>query len=233
MDKEKYFNFPIMLIREAFSDMHQVCDNIIDYAVYRHAQKLEGSADKQIKDSAKYFGITLGNNSKTIRNGSRLLNSTPDKAVMTGLSKKAVFDFYENNKSDFEKGVLLANLAIKSILGNKSFCRITNEFLLCRMAGYGKKDEMTSLPPELEKYQKRYHIDKLKSELQSTYGLKIYARYTKGFFVSFSLSEEELIRQVEMKRKRYFDKEAKGKVSKAVTKVLAELYPNEQKNEQK
>lgn len=149
---------------------------------------------------------------------------------MTGISKELLFEFYINDKSFSEIAVLLSFLAIKSILGKKSYCRITNEFLLCRMAGYTSKIEMDELPENLKKYQKRWHIDTLKMELRKSFGLKIYARYTRGLFVSFELSDEQLIKEVEIKRKKYIEKAQRDEQSKAVKKVLMELYPLTEKD---
>jgi hypothetical protein len=63
-------------------------------------------------------------------------------------------------------------------------------------------------------------------ELQKSYGLKIYARYTRGFFVSFSLTLEELIKEVEMKRKKYYEIHMRNQQSAAVLKVLSQIYPH-------
>jgi hypothetical protein len=149
------------------------------------------------------------------------------KPVMTGISENMLSDYMENEKTGSEIASLLAFLAIKSILGKKSFCRITSEFLLCRMAGYDSKNEMIEIPEVLKKYQIRWHMDSLKQSLKNNYGLRIYGRYTRGFFVSFKLSEEQLIRQVETKRKKYLEKTQKDEQIKAVKKVLTELYGNQ------
>jgi hypothetical protein len=230
MSDERYFNFPIWFLRGSFTDMYKVCDDIMDYAIYKHSQKLNGN--QRIKDSSDYFGITLGNIERTATNGEKLDRMTPDKAVMTGMNKDLTFDFYKNSKTEFEKAVLLAYLAIKSILGQKSYCRITGDFLLCRMAGYGKKDE-AEIPEELEKYKKRWHIDRLKIDLKKNYGLKIYGRSCRGFFVSFKLSQEQLIKEVELRRKKFTEKAEKEELNRIRLKVLRELYPdNKGYNEQ-
>lgn len=223
MDKV-FFNFPISLLRPAFINMKKVCNDIIDYAIYKQSETLQGNPAKRIKDSSEYFGITLGNITKSLENGKMLFQTTPDKTAMTGISKGLLFEYYQNDKSDFEITLFLSFLAIKSILGKKSYCRITTDYLICRMAGYTSKSEITELPANLKIYLTRRKMDSLKMELKNSFGLKIYGRYTRGFFVSFELPIEQLIKEVEMKRKSYIEKTQRGEQSKAVKKVLTELY---------
>jgi hypothetical protein len=225
MKNGTYLNFPIWLLRNAYSDIHKVCDNIIDYAVVKLANTLDGDIEHRLSSSAKYFGIKLGNNKRSQENGNRLISNTSAKSVITGISQEMLFDYFKNEKTEKEISLLLAHLAIKSILGKKSYCRINTDFLLCRMAGCGKKDELTELPPQLKKYYSRYHMDCLKSDLKQYFNLKIYGRYTRGIFVSFALTEEDLIRAVEMKRRKFITKEQRETTKKIVGKVLAELYP--------
>jgi hypothetical protein len=226
MDKV-FFNFPISLLKPAFMDMSKVCDNIMDYAIFKHAETLEGDVLKRMKDSASYFKINLlGNITQSYENGQALFNNTPDKTAMTGIGKELLWDYYKNEKTYSEIAVLLAFLAIKSILGRRSYCKLNSEFLLCRMTGFTSKDEMKELPEGLKKYQYRYHMDCLKFELKKSFGLQIYARYTRGFFVSFELPLEQLIREAETKRKKYIIKTQGDEQSNAVKKVLAELYSN-------
>jgi hypothetical protein len=225
MDKV-FFNFPVSLLRPAFSNMRKVCNDIIDYAIFKHAETLEGNPAKRTKDSAKFFSVTLGNISQSYENGKTLFNDTPIKTAMTGISSTLLFDFYQNEKTDFEISLLLAFLAIKSILGKRSYCKLNSEFLLSRMAGLTSKNEIKDFPEPLKKFQSRYHLDCLKYELKKSFGLQIYARYTRGFFVSFELPLEQLIREVEIKRKKYIAKTQGDEQSKAVKKILTELYSN-------
>jgi len=218
---DKYFNFPIQLMRIA-PNVRQLCDDIIDYCVYAQSLSLNGS--NAMRDAAKHFNISLGSISRSERDGRELYNSISLPAPMTGISKDLLFNFYQEHKTDHEIAVLMAFLAIKSILGKKSYCRITNEYLLCRMAGCGSIKEMTELPEYLKRYTARRTMNGLKNDLQRHYGLRLYARYTRGFFVSFTLSLEELITEVEKKRKKYQEHHMKGQVSAAVTKVLNDLY---------
>jgi len=234
MSNEKFFNFPIQLLQDA-PDMSKVGNNILDYAMYAHAQMLAGSIDVRMKAAVKFFGFESTSPDVIAEwtvNGQHLHNSLPEKCPMTGINKDLLFSFYKGDQSLTEIAVLVAHLAIKSILGKKSFCRITSDFLLCRMAGYPSIKEMNGrpnylnhgLPDYLKPYATRRRMDNIKSELQRSYGVKVYGRYTRGIFVTEKLSLEELIKEVETKRKKYWQAKQKNDLSTAVTKVLKELY---------
>lgn len=222
---DRFFNFPVQLMQSA-PNMRVFGDNVMDYCIYKHSLTLEGAAEKKMKDAAKYFGITLGNISRSLRDGRELYDNMPTRPAMTGINKDLLFEFYKEDKTDLEIASLMAFLAIKSILGKKSYTRITNEYLLCRMAGYDSKNECNELPEYLTPWCKRRGLSRIKLELQKSYGLKIYARYTRGFFVSFSLTLEELIKEVEMKRKKYYEIHMRNQQSAAVLKVLSQIYPH-------
>lgn len=223
MSREIFLNFPIQLLQGA-PDMRKVGNDIMDYAIYKHAQTLNGSIYERMKAAAEYFKINLGSITGAANNGEQLHDSIPARSPMTGINKKLMFDFYEGNQTDFEIAVLMAHLAIKSIMGSKSYSRVTNEHLVSRMAGYASVKDMTGLPEYLKPYTTRRRMNNIKSELQKSYNLKIYGRYTQGFFVSEKLSLEELIKEVEMKRKKWYQQQHKAELSRAVSKVLNELY---------
>ncbi len=192
---------------------------------------LSGTFEEQVKSAEHYFGITFKEPKSSIESGERLHQKIPPRSPMTGINKDLLFSFYKGDQSLSEIAVLVAHLAIKSILGKKSFCRITSDFLLCRMAGYPSLQEIKrqkyrdhGLPEYLKPYTTRRRMDGIKAELRKSYGLEIYGRYTRGFFVSEKLSLEELIKEVEMKRKKYWQANQKNELSTAVTKVLKELY---------
>lgn len=204
--------------------MRRMCNDIMDYATYKHARGLSGTMTDRMKSAAKYFGITLGNIHGSLENGRELYENINPRSPMTGINSGLLFDFYQGNQPINEIVALLAHLAIKSILGQKGFCRVTNDYLLCRMAGYPGMSDMKALPDYLSPYATRRRMDNIKSELQKSYGLQIYARYTRGFFVSDTLGLEDLIKAVETKRKKWQLAQQKAEVSNAVAKVLNELY---------
>lgn len=82
-----------------------------------------------------------------------------------------IFDFYKNHKTEFEIVVFLAFAAIRSILQKQPYTKITNEYLIGRMSGNSGKGEPVN--PLLVKYTSRYRLDKIKNELQLSWGLTL------------------------------------------------------------
>ena len=90
------------------------------------------------------------------------------------------------------------------------------------MFGYTNKDELLQNTPvltarniskevrairkkeieELEKYQKRYHIDKILTDLELQWGLKRYADHIRGMYISYSLSLETMAKICEQSKKK-------------------------------
>lgn len=204
---QKYFNFPIVLL-EGFLIRDKKClNNIFDYAIYAYCIN---NFEDDIKQATDFFGVNIGNESKTIRNGKALFESIPKNSPKVGINKDIFFDYYKNEKTEFQKVTLLAFLAIKSVLQNKSYCKLDNNYLFARMDGKShsiKNDGELSM--ELLKYKNEYRSVKIKNELILGWGLIHYAYHTRGFYVSFKMQLEELIYQVEKKKKSNQLKEKK------------------------
>ncbi len=204
-NKKKYFNFPIVLLEGFLIDHKKCLNNIFDYAMYAYCEKYDTD---DIKRAARFFGVTLGNGFKTYRNGNELFDSIPEGLPKVGISTDIFFDYYKNEKSEFQKLTLLGFLAIKSILQDKSYCRVTNNYLFARMDGKSHSiKDVSELSPELAKYKNEYQAVKIKNELILGWGLKHYG--TRGFYVSFKMQLVELIFQVEKNKKSNKQKEQK------------------------
>lgn len=205
--KKKYFNFPIVLLKGFLIDHNKCLNNILDYAMYDYCVKYDTD---DVKRAARFFGVSLGNEFRTYRNGNELFDSVPEGLPKVGISKEIFFDYYKNEKSEFQKVTLLAFLAIKSVLQNKSYCKLDNNYLFARMDGKSHSIKNDSeLSKELLKFKNEYQSVKIKNEIKLNWGLVHYAYYTRGFYVSFKMSLEDLIFQVEKKKKSNQLKEQK------------------------
>lgn len=220
----KYFNFPVQLLTDFMINSNKALNDICDYAIYAHSLKLsEGSQIDRIKSSAKYFNVSLGNHKHTNENGRLLHNSLPDNSPMVGLNLNVFWDYYKSEKTEFEKICLLGFLALKSIVQKKPFCKVTNSYFLSRIAGTAKAVEVIALPESIRKYAIDYQIRKIKTELRNNWGLVTYARYTRGFYVSFSMNLETLVFQAEKKRKATKEKQYRKQQSEALKSALQKL----------
>lgn len=226
---EKYFNFPVMLLSGFMDDSRGTLSNILDYSLFAwgivHYEF--GDLEERMKSAAKNFHVSLGNLEASFENGSNLYEDLPLSSPKVGLSISLFWDYYGNDKSDFEKACLLAFLAIKSILHKKPYCKVTNNYLLSRMDGKAKSVESTdNLHPAIRRYSNEYQLKKIKTELIQNWNLKHYSRYTRGFYVSLTMPLEELVFQVESKRKGRLKKKLADDQKVALNKALKRLENN-------
>jgi len=230
MKDSKYFNFPIQLIQGLFENKIKTLNDIMNYAIYAYTLKLN-EVDKMVKLNCalNYYGVEFHGTTdkkKRLVKGEELYKSlqSPPKV---GLSLPVFWDFYDNEKNDFDLACLAAFLAIKSILGTKSYCKITNTFLWSRMSGRAKAiDNYWMLNESVIKYANEYQTVKIKRALRDSWGLVNYGHYTRGFYVSFTLSLDALVFEVEKRRKTTKDKIYKQAEKEAISKALERLRNN-------
>lgn len=95
-------------------DSKKVLNDISNYAVYENSLKLEHGTDLQkIKDSASFYNMTLGSVKNTLDNGKTLYNSIPTNSPKVGLNLSIFWDFYSNEKTEFDK-ICLRCVTIKA-----------------------------------------------------------------------------------------------------------------------
>lgn len=226
-EEHRYFNFPIQLLENFMVDSTDCLKNIRDYSIYKWILDVDtrGNIEQMSERAVEYFGFDLEDFNE--ENGEKLYYNLSQKSPHTGINVLVFKNFYGKKKSDFEKIVLLAFLGLKSIIGNKSYAKITNDFLLGRMDGKTHKIvQLDNLSIAVRKYATPYYLKKIKEELQTEWNIKYYGRHTRGFFVSFSLSKKELIFEVEKNRKKNKLKQIKKEEEKALKLVLQNLSHN-------
>ena len=227
---QTYLNFPIIFLQEAFRDIKKVMNDIMAYAGYVHTLKLEYGEDEDLmKAAGHYFGITYGNAYDRYRHGETLFNSIDERTPMAGINKDVLFDFYKNRKTFDEIAVLLAFLAIKSIIGKKPYIKLTNDFLIARMAGCSSiSDIPVPLPEPLFSYQSRRKLDTIKFKLQTEWNVNYYSYYTRGFYVSIDnkFPLDRLVLEAEKRKKISKQKQLKQKKEDARKQALRKLRNN-------
>ena len=226
MNNEKYFNFPIqLLVGFMINDNINTLNNISYYSIYENSLKLEyGTELQKIKDSADYFVINLGNAEIALKTGKMLYNSIPRNSPKVGLNTIIFWDFYKNDKTEFDKICLLAFLSIKSIIGSKPYHKATNTYLWSRMDGKTKTIvEVSELSTEVRKFANRYQTTKIINELVTNWHLIYYSFHLRGFVVSFKLSLDNLVFIVEKNKKSNKEQEQKNLIKEARIKALERL----------
>jgi hypothetical protein len=220
---EKYFNFPVQLLSNFVMDHQKCLQNVLYYSLYKQGLKLTGNQNQRIKASAEYFGVSLGNQSEANERGSQLVQDCSSNSPMTGISSTVFWNYCGHEKTEWDKAILLAFLAMKSIIGDKQFIKMDNKFWLSRMAGEKYSLPLDYLPPEIYKYANEYQTKKLKSELSENWGLVTYSRYTRGFYISFKMTLKALILEAETRRKSNRVLKAKMEREEALKEVLEEI----------
>ena len=233
MSDTKYFNGPIQIINGIFEDKEKVLCDFLYYALYAHSLKLEdeiynNSEFNRFMSAAKWYGVNLNANDKInkekCKRGKELFDSIPANSPKVGLNISIFWDYFKNEKSDFDIACLVAFLAIKSILGTKPYCKTNNAFLWARMSGNSKAMiEYTELSGRVRHYANEYQTVKIKNALRESWGLVTYSRYTRGFYVSFSLDLKVLIMEAEKKRKSTKENQYKQHEKEILKAVLQSL----------
>lgn len=220
----RYFNFPVQLLKNFLADTKGCLSDISNYAIYENSLKLTNDTFMERLDaSANYFEINFGDLNLAGERGKKLYNSIDVKSPKVGLNLAIYWDFYKNEKTEFEKVSLLAFLALKSIVQKKPYCKVVNVFWLSRMSGNVKSSPFDELPETIRKYANEYQTKKLKRELMHNWGLVSYSRYTRGFYVSFSMNLDNLVFQAEKRRSSNKEKTRKLLEQEAVNKALIKL----------
>jgi hypothetical protein len=221
MSEVKYFNFPVQLLDRFLINSHKRLEDITDYAIYEKSLKVEkGTVKDRIKESASFYNMTLGSIEKTLNNGQELYNSIPTNSPKVGLSLSIFWEYYKKDKTEFDKVCLLAFLALKSILGNKAYCKTTVKFWLSRMDGKCKQvNEYWELSPEIEKFSNEYQTKKIKTALRNGWELITYSRFCRGFYISFKISLGQLILEAEKRRISTKEKQYKAHEQETLKQV--------------
>ncbi len=218
----KYLNFPIALLRIDPLDIRGRMDAVMDYCLYERSLQFKGTEKEKIELARKDLGIKYGNLRNSYQRGAMLYDAIFPNSPKTSVTKDMIFDFYKNSKSEFEIACFLAFAAVKSILQRQPYTKITNEYLIGRMAGNSKAGE--EINDFVFKYSNRYQLDRIKNELRLNWGLKLYSGKMRGYYVSFGLPLEQLIMHAELKRKKYREAKLKEQTNEVRQRVLNSIY---------
>lgn len=218
---ERYLNFPVQLLAGLMTDKNKALENIFHYALYTYSLKLnEGSESQRKKATIKYFNVTDYSPTK----GKAISETVPGKGPVTGFSLNVFWDYYNQEKTPFECAVFLAYCALKSIVGEQSFVKIDNLYLLSRMDGKAKSvEDYDQLSKEVFYYATPYKIRRLKDALVDNWGLKTYGRHTRGFYVSFKMELDALVFEAEKRREKAKRAYLKQKEKEAYLKALEKI----------
>lgn len=163
--------------------------------------------------------------------------SIPEKEPFPMVNKKLLFDFRDNEKSEFDLMQLACYISIQSILGQKSYCPTNKDMIICRAFGYSSikhlPKEMTPAIKELFcKYMNRYHKDKIIQQLELNWNVLTYCPGMRGFYIGINgkITLDQLVLIAETKKKKNQINELKIKKNEAKEKALQQLNKRQQLN---
>jgi hypothetical protein len=228
-NEASYINFPIVLMQNAYKDFSSFMMNALLYASYYHCKTSMSFGEDVDKfgDSLRYFGYQ--NKSSLEINffkAEQLYDDIPIVVPMTGVSIQVFKDFCFQPKTKEQIAVFLAFIGLKSIIGRKAYCKITNQYFLARMGGFACiKDVPSPLPPSLQDWNTRRKLERIKAELERSWNVNIYGYKMRGFYISIDnkYSRPKLIEVAESKRKSFSTKMLKKLNNEIRLEVLSRI----------
>jgi hypothetical protein len=219
---EKYMSVPIVLLRDIYKNKESMVSEMFTYGIYDRALKLypqiESIETYAIEEAMEYLGLNVNNLESRLERG-RSTYEKYSKQPTASIKKNLLFDIRDDKKNEFELMVVSAFIGLRSMIGKKAYLKATDDYLICRMFGYDTKEEYLNARPTKQekdlriKYSKRYQLDKIKKTLQNEWNLVYYSQHTRGFYVSFKLSFEELVNFALDKKELYKQKEIERKAT--------------------
>lgn len=224
VSKTRYFSVPIRLLRGLISGekpIREFTSDVVNYSLYYHAKHSlygdegEGggynSMETQIKAASDFLHVKIGNIDAVIRKGEQLYNQSK-KENYCGINTDIIWDYKNNNKTEYQIALLCAFCATRSIIGKGEYKKTNIKMIVARMFGYNNYPELVSDTPnitaknvskrilelrrkeiaEREKYLKRYQYDKILFDLEDKWGLKRYSDHIRGVFISYNLDYNAL-----------------------------------------
>lgn len=228
MADQIYYQFPVELMKEVFNgskNRQEFLNEVLYYSIFSFSEELKNKNEYEENDiqrfntAAKLLKVSLGNVEKSYDIGEMAYYTHSVNKCLVNLNKDIFWQFYKEEKSDFDWRCLVAFLAIKSIIGRKRYTKTNNTFLLSRMAGFSATNEDHGIKLT------RYQLDKIKTELQLNWHIVYHGRNTRGFFVGIDIdiSLEDLMLDSESKKKSNREKELREQKRIAYEKTMKKL----------
>jgi len=180
---------------------------------------------------AMYILDVPGNTGTILNKGRKILSTVPDHEPWPMVNKDLVFEFRNNTKSEFDTAQLAAYMAIRSIIGKRSYCKTNKQLILARMFGYStykrlfEANHSPVIKSVIEKYSNRYWMDKVLKALELNWNIIIDGKGMRGLYVGTKkkIDMESLIRAKETRKHKNKIEALKQRKEQARAKVLQQL----------
>lgn len=162
---------------------------------------------RQVK-SVLDISFNIASICKTYKDYNQAYNGFKNQPLVS-IKKDMMFDYYQNNKTDYEKALFAMYAGIRSIIGNKDFAETTGSMIKCRMFGAKNSTELESILKDkkvfaaYKQYTTDYHYKKMLKELVARGFLMSEIGYNRRTFVSCKLDmkglEDAIVEHIEQK----------------------------------
>ena len=194
----------------------------------------EAKVHYQMHEALKSLGIK-GNINSNFERAKEIEKKVQKNEPMPMISKSHLFNYRDNEKSEFDLAQFSAYIAIRSILGVKPYCKTNKKHIVSRMFGYASHkhlpNKMNKVNKDLlNKYSNRYHIDKVLQALELNWNVITYSRNMRGLYVAIGnkITIENLVMTAETNKRKTQIKELKNKKQAAYELALQQLNKGQQ-----
>lgn len=203
--ENKYLNFPVPLLAGFMNDTANVVLDILLYSFYSHTLKNACT----FNETEIFFDFNFPDSEKAEKLGREIYNKYQSiKCPHVGLNYSILCNFLNQKagnikKQDFQKARFLAFLALKSIIGIKSWTKTNYSLMFARMDGKENSTEFPELSAEVLKFHTEHYHRAIIEELEMNWHLKTVSENVRGFYASFKLTQEQLNRVALEKKDAY------------------------------
>lgn len=165
----------------------------------------------------KKFGIT-GDYLYAFSQGKKIAETIPPKEPIPMMNKEKLFEYRDQNKSEYELLKFAVNIGMRSILGTKSYCLTNKNMIFSRAFGYKDIKQLEENKKKIGEYYElyfdkkkpgkvRYHTNKILDEIEvENWNLYKYSNNSiRGIYIAKkrSIKIEKLIEMAKERNKKY------------------------------
>lgn len=231
--RDRFLNFPIVLLQGFLEDHKRCLDNIFHYSVFEMVYS-DKARFENIDEFIEEFEFDIPKNfiPSIVKQGRELYDSCYGMNYpWTGIHIDTYLRFVES-RIQFDLVCLLLFLALKSIVQKQPFCNAKNPKILARMAGFPKED--ANIPENILYWMKsQSRRRKIFTELEKHYKL-VKAYKAKGITFSINkLNQVELELAIMKRNEQKAERDATAKKEKAKNeaKRMFEEWKRKRSNE--
>lgn len=190
-----FYHFPVAILAKGITEESLI--KILRFAIGSYLEEYQAT----ISEARDALGFSGGDEESSMD----VFKHYKNCRVMTSISRETYWEWRNNveNESEHSKLLLLAHLAVKSIVGPKKYAITNYDFLLARMAGDSvprykthKGEKVLILPPHIKPINTRRKLEQLRDDLGRYHVATWGQQGLRGFAISTKLKEVELAHMI-------------------------------------